>query len=108
VFVQTNRAAREFTQAPRYQELLATARDWRGPLFVVFGEGDPFREAWQAPAAAAFPNAQLTTETVPDAGHHPWVIDPTLIDRMRAFILDAGPGEHAFACSPGRGQAACR
>jgi proline iminopeptidase len=90
VNARTYDSAMDFTFDAAYRDaIVPTARAWSGPVYVVFGADDPFRAAYAAPAAAAFPAAELTVETVPAAGHYPWAEDATLIERLRAFILGA-------------------
>jgi pimeloyl-ACP methyl ester carboxylesterase len=55
------------------------------PSLVVWGERDP----WLAPAfadayAARLPRASL--RRIPDAGHWPWLDQPTVIDLVTAFL----------------------
>jgi pimeloyl-ACP methyl ester carboxylesterase len=55
------------------------------PTLIVWGERDP----WLPPRFAAayaevLPHARA--ETIPDGGHWPWLDDPTVIDRIAAFL----------------------
>jgi pimeloyl-ACP methyl ester carboxylesterase len=55
------------------------------PALVLWGDRDPYLPTRFAEAyTAALPNAEL--ETVPGAGHWPWIDDPAITDRVLAFL----------------------
>lgn len=55
------------------------------PTLVVWGEQDPYIPTrFGAGYSAVLPDAEL--ETLPDAGHWPWLDRPDLVDRIVAFL----------------------
>lgn len=55
------------------------------PALVVWGDRDLYLPARFGPAyARALPDAEL--EIVRGAGHWPWIDEPTLVDRVHAFV----------------------
>jgi len=58
----------------------------RAPALVLWGERDPYlTPAWAARIATAL-GGEATAETVPGAGHWPWLDRPEAADRMISFI----------------------
>ena len=55
------------------------------PTLVLWGDRDPYIPAkYGAAFADAFPNAQF--EPLPNAGHWPWIDDPTVVNRVLSFL----------------------
>jgi pimeloyl-ACP methyl ester carboxylesterase len=58
------------------------------PALVVWGEHDPWLDPSLADAyARRLPRAEL--DRVPDAGHWPWLDQPSVIERVTAFVTDS-------------------
>jgi pimeloyl-ACP methyl ester carboxylesterase len=61
----------------------------RAPALVLWGEADPWLEARYGDAyASSLGNAQL--HRISRAGHWPWLDEPTVIDRVTAFLQASG------------------
>jgi pimeloyl-ACP methyl ester carboxylesterase len=59
------------------------------PALVVWGDRDPYIPTSFAEAfAATLPRAELVVS--PRAGHWPWLDDPSLVDRVVAFLNSGG------------------
>jgi pimeloyl-ACP methyl ester carboxylesterase len=59
------------------------------PALVLWGEADPWLEARYADVyAGSLGNAQL--HRISRAGHWPWLDEPTVIDRVAAFLQASG------------------
>lgn len=55
------------------------------PALVVWGTKDPYlRQEWGRAYAQALPNAEPDIRE--QAGHWPWIDDPTIIDRVLGFL----------------------
>jgi pimeloyl-ACP methyl ester carboxylesterase len=69
----------------RLKELGAELGSVHSPALVVWGERDPWFGPELADAyAARLPNA--TVERIPDAGHWPWLDQPSVVDLVADFL----------------------
>jgi pimeloyl-ACP methyl ester carboxylesterase len=71
-------------------ELGAGLGSLQTPTLIVWGERDP----WFAPEFADAYGTRLpqaTIRRVPDAGHWPWLDQPSVIDLVTDFLVRAGP-----------------
>lgn len=60
------------------------------PSLVLWPDGDPYIGPRFGPAYARALGGRTTFETVPDAGHWPWLDRPELVDRVTGFLA-SGP-----------------
>jgi haloalkane dehalogenase len=56
------------------------------PALVVWGERDPFLPPSFARAYAAALGGPTTVDTLPDAGHWPWLERPDVVERVAEFL----------------------
>jgi len=57
------------------------------PALVLWGDSDPYLPTrFGEDLAAALGDAEL--ETIPGAGHWPWIEDPAVVDRVLGFLVD--------------------
>jgi pimeloyl-ACP methyl ester carboxylesterase len=69
----------------------------RAPALIVWGELDPWFDAMLADAyGARLPAAEVVR--IQQAGHWPWLEDPSIVERVAAFV---GPGVAGAAVDPG-------
>jgi pimeloyl-ACP methyl ester carboxylesterase len=69
----------------REQAMATTLESLRLPVMIIWGDRDP----WYPPAVldayrARLPEARV--ERLPEAGHWPWLDDPSAIDRVADFL----------------------
>ncbi len=61
--------------------------DIDAPTLIVWGETDPYIPVRFAHGYAAVLGGEATVDVRPGAGHWPWLGDPSVIDRVAAFVL---------------------
>jgi pimeloyl-ACP methyl ester carboxylesterase len=85
----TQRAILKLFRAGSAEELASRAPELahvRAPALVLWGERDRFLPpAWAARIAAAL-GGEAVAETVPEAGHWPWLDRPETLERIVSFI----------------------
>jgi pimeloyl-ACP methyl ester carboxylesterase len=67
----------------------ARLSDITAPALVVWGEDDPYVPVRFAHGYAAVLGGEVELDIRPGAGHWPWTTDPTVIDRVAAFLAGA-------------------
>jgi len=68
----------------------------RCPAYVIWGERDPYIPSGFAAAHGAALGGPVEQEVLPGAGHWPWLQDPSLVERVAAFLEGGGTqGESA-------------
>jgi pimeloyl-ACP methyl ester carboxylesterase len=84
----TKRAILQLYRDADPDRLVAAGRDLGRlscPSLVLWGDRDPYLPAkFARDYAAVLPNSQL--ELVEGAGHWPWIDDPSVVDRILAFL----------------------
>jgi len=73
----------------RLAECGARLGELRAPALVVWGEEDPYLPVRFAHGYAAVLGGDVELDIRPGAGHWPWVADPSVIDRVTAFLAGA-------------------
>jgi pimeloyl-ACP methyl ester carboxylesterase len=63
--------------------------DITAPALVVWGEDDPYIPVRFAHGYAAVLGGDVELDLRPGVGHWPWTADPTVIDRVTAFVAGA-------------------
>jgi pimeloyl-ACP methyl ester carboxylesterase len=80
----TQRAILKLYRSAR--ENLAPLEQVRAPALVLWGESDPFLGPEWAGRVAASLGGETTVETVPGAGHWPWLNRPELVQNVVQYL----------------------